>query len=238
VGDGGARLARWLLAASGAALCSEQAFAGAWVQAPGHRQQITEVSRERGDFGETWHTSAYSEYGLGKNWGGHLKVDTQIREDQNFDDRTAFDAGLQRAFNLGAHGGGGVVSVGASLLAGDALEGPDCSGKGYEMRAAYGRSAKVGGHNAFVNVEAAYNERGSACRRNLVESAAGIDITPKFHVIVKAWSETGDKARSAKAETDLLYDINKKYSASLGYRREISGAFDESGFVASVWRKF
>jgi hypothetical protein len=225
-----------MLAASGAAACAQHAVAGAWVQQPGHHQQITDVSRERGDFGETWHTSALSEYGLGKNWGGHLKVDTQIREDQNYDDRTSWDAGLQRAFNLGPQAG--VISVGGSLLAGEALEGPDCRGNGYELRAAYGLSGKVAGHNGFVNVEAAVNERGSACRRNLVEGAAGLDITPKFHVIVKAWSETGDKARSAKAEADLLYDINKKYSAGLGYRQEISGAFNESGFVASVWRKF
>ncbi|MEP7210386.1 MAG: hypothetical protein ABI740_06080 [Alphaproteobacteria bacterium] len=106
------------------------------------------------------------------------------------------------------------------------------------MRAAYGLSGRVAGHNAFINAEAAFNERGSNCQRNLVEGAAGIDVTPKFHVVVKAWSETGDKARSAKAEADLLYDISKKYSAGFGYRQEISGAFNESGFVASVWRKF
>ncbi|MEP7210387.1 MAG: hypothetical protein ABI740_06085 [Alphaproteobacteria bacterium] len=62
-------MARWMLAASGAALCGEQAFAGAWLQQPGHHQQITDVSRERGDFGETWHTSAFSEYGFTKRWG-------------------------------------------------------------------------------------------------------------------------------------------------------------------------
>jgi hypothetical protein len=225
-----------MLAASGAALCGEHAFAGAWVQQPGHRQQITDVSRERGDFGETWHTSAFSQYGLSKTWGGTLKVDTQIREDQQYDDRTALQAGVQRAFSFGPRGG--MLSLGGSLLAGEALEGPDCRGNGWELRAAYGLSAKVAGHNGYVNVEAAFNERGSACRRNLVEGAAGIDITPKFHVIVKAWSETGDKARSAKAEAGLLYDISKKYSAGLGYRQEISGAFNESGFVASVWRRF
>jgi hypothetical protein len=225
-----------MLAASGAALCGEHAFAGAWVQQSGHRQQITDVSRERGDFGETWHTSAFSDYGLGKDWGGHLKVDTQIREDQNYDDRTSFDAGLQRAFSLGQRGG--VISIGASLIAGEALEGPDCRGNGYETRAAYGLSGKVAGHNGFVNIEAAYRERGSACQRNLAEGAAGIDVTPKLHVIIKAWSETGDKARSAKAEADLLYDISKRYSAGFGYRQEVSGAFNESGFVVSVWRRF
>jgi hypothetical protein len=225
-----------MLAASGALACAEQAFAGAWVQEPGHRQQITDISRERGDFGETWFTSVFSQYGLGGHWGGTLKVDTQIREDQAYDDRTALSAGLQRAFSFGQRGG--VMSLGGSLLAGEALEGPDCRGNGWELRAAYGLSGKVAGHNGYVNVEAAFNERGSACQRNLVEGAAGIDVTPKVHVIVKAWSETGDKARSAKAEADLLYDINKKYSAGLGYRQEISGAFNESGFVASVWRKF
>lgn len=233
--EGGARLTRWVFAASGAALCGGHAFAGAWVQQPGHRQQITEVSRERGDFGETWHSSAFSEYGLGKNWGGRLKVDTQVREDQNYDDRTALEAGVQRAFGLGRRG---VVSIGASLLAGEALEGPDCRGNGYGVRGAYGLSGRVAGRNAFVNIEAGFSERGPDCQRNLVEAAAGIDVTPKFHIVIKGWSETGDKARSAKAEADLLYDIGKTYSAGLGYRREVSGAFDESGFVVSVWRRF
>ncbi len=76
-------MARWLMAAAGAAAGSGQAFAGAWVQTPGHSQQITDISRERGDFGETWRTDVYGEYGLAKNWGGTLKLDTQIREDQN-----------------------------------------------------------------------------------------------------------------------------------------------------------
>ncbi|MBI1358663.1 MAG: hypothetical protein GC155_00080 [Alphaproteobacteria bacterium] len=197
-------------------------------------QQITDIWRERGDFGETWHTDVYGEYGLAKNWGGTLKLDTQIREDQNYDDRTSMEAGLQRSFAMSPRS---VIAISASVLAGEALEGPECRGTGYETRAGYGRSASLGGHNAFVNVEAAFRSRGSDCERNLVEVAAGVDLTPKLHTILKAWSETGDKARSAKIETDLLYDIGK-YSAGIGYRQEVSNAFDESGIVIAVWRRF
>lgn len=228
------KAARILLLASGSALCAGEAIAGAWTQAPGHRQTINSISRERGVSGEVWRTDSLGEYGLAKGWGGRLRLESQLTLDEGPGDKLSVEAGLQRAFSLG---GRRSVEVSGSLLAGEALEGPDCRGGGYETRLGLGQSFVLGGRDGFVVVEGAFRARGSACERIVTETAVGSDIGLGFRAIAKAYTEQGDGARSAKVEAMLLYDFGK-YSAGFGYRREISGAFKEEGFVVSVWQRF
>ncbi len=231
---GGDSALRWLAVLSGAASFGEHAFAGAWTQAPGGSQQISTVSREAGDFGETWRGDYLAEYGWKGGWGGHLKLENQLRLDEGRDDRLSVEAGIKRSFAMGDRG---AVAVQASLLAAESLAGPDCEGEGYEARAAWGTSRSFGARNGFVNVELARRERGAVCERTLVEAAAGVDIAPRWRTIVKAWSEHGDGADTAKAEASLLYETGP-YSWGLGYRREISGAFQEDGVLLSLWRRY
>ena len=62
-----------MLATARAAGCSE-AFAGAWVQASGERLEISNVSRETGEFGENWTSDLHIEYGLAEGWGLNAKI--------------------------------------------------------------------------------------------------------------------------------------------------------------------
>lgn len=214
--------------------CSGEALAGAWVQAPGERLEISTLSRESGEFGENWTTDLHIEYGLSEGWGVSAKVASQFRYGVIEENRFAMEAGVQRSFALGDRAAFGVK---ASVLGAEALNGPDCQGLGYEARASLGTSRSVFGREAFVNVEAARREREEGCTRELLEIAAGIDVAPKWRTLVKAWTEQGDGARTAKVEAGLFREFGK-YSAGLGYRREISGEFEESGIVVSLWGRF
>ncbi len=219
---------------SSAGLGAGAAHAGAWTLAPGTSQGINTLAREVGDFGETWRTDTLGEYGLAKNWGGRLRLENQLRLEESYDDRLSIEAGLQRSFRFGQRGS---VSVSASVLAGEALEGPECRGWGYETKVEAGRSFAVGHGSAFVNVETAFRSRGAACGRIVSGVTAGVDLSKDWWVVGKVFNEQGDGARSTKAEAMLLYDWGK-YSYGLGYRREISGAFEEDGWVIAIWQKF
>ena len=234
MGDDRVNLARWtVLAAAGGAVASE-ADAGAWTQTPGERLEISTVSRETGDFGETWSSDLHIEYGVADGWGINAKIASQFRYGVIEDDRFTLEAGVQRSFTLGDRA---ACAIKGSLLGAEALDGPDCQGLGYEARAAIGASRNVLGREAFVNIEAARRERSDGCTRALAEIAAGVELAPKWRTLVKAWSEEGDGARSAKIEAGVFREFDN-YSAGLGYRREISGAFEESGIVVSLWGRF
>jgi hypothetical protein len=227
---GGSASLRWLAVISGVAPLAEPAFAGAWTQKAGEQQWIATVSRETGDFGQAWRADDYVEAGFGGGWGLNLKVEGEIRIADTFDDRTAVRAGLQKSFALGDRGS---FSVAASWLGGEALDGPECQSDGYEARTALGTSYALGSREGFVNVEAAWRARGENCERGLIEAAAGIEVAQNWSVQVKAWHEEGDGALSAKAEASLIHDFGP-IDVGLGWREEISGAFDEKGWIVSA----
>ncbi len=234
MGDIRGRAARLgVMATVSAAGCGE-AFAGAWVQARGERLEISNVSRETGEFGENWTSDLHIEYGLAEGWGLNAKIASQFRYGVIEEDRFAMEAGVQRSFALGDRAAFGVK---ASVLGAEALNGPDCQGLGYETRTALGASRSLLGREAFANVEAARREREEGCVRNLVEVAAGVEIVPRWRTLVKAWNENGDGARTTKVEAGIFRDFDR-YSAGLGYRQEVSGAFQESGIVVSLWGRF
>jgi hypothetical protein len=227
---GGSASLRWLVVISGVAPLAAPAFAGAWTQKAGESQTISSVSRETGDFGEAWRSDEYLETGFGGGWGFNLKVEGEIRIADTYDDRTAFRAGLQKSFALGERASFSVI---ASWLGGEALDGPECESDGYEARTALGSSYAIGSREAFVNLEAAWRARGEDCERGVIEAAAGIEFAPRWSVLVKAWHEEGDGALSAKAEASLVHDFGPM-AVGLGWREEISGAFEERGWLVTA----
>lgn len=234
MGDSRIGFTRWALAAAASGGAADKACAGAWTQAPGDRLEISTVSRETGDFGETWSSDLHVEYGVADGWGVSAKIASQFRYGLIDDDRFTIEAGVQRAFPIGERAS---FAIKGSVLGAEALDGPDCQGLGYEARAALGASRKVFGREAFVNVETARRERSDGCTRGLAEVAVGMDVAPKWRALTKAWTESGDGARTAKVEAGLFREFGK-YSAGLGYRREVSGEFEESGIVVSLWGRF
>jgi hypothetical protein len=231
---GGSAAARWAIAISGIAPIAEPAFAGAWTPEAGSFKSIVSVSREAGEFGQVWRSDGFSEFGFAGGWAANFKFETETRIEGLVEERSGFHAGLQKSFALGDRAS---FSLMATYLGGEALEGPDCVGEGYETRAAIGTSYALGTRETFVNVEAGWRSRGDFCGRNLIEASAGIEVFPKWQVIGKAWSEKGDGARSIKAEATLLHDFGD-VSLGLGWREEISGEFEEKGWVVSAWTEF
>jgi hypothetical protein len=219
---------------------AQPAVAGAWTQAPGDQQWIASISREENDFGEAWRADDLVAFGFEGGWGANIKVESELRTPGSVlgggavDDRLGFHAGVQKSFALGERAS---FSVMVSYLGGESIDGPDCEGGGYEMRAALGTSFALGGREGFVNVETAAKSRGEGCDRRAWEVAAGIEVAPKWQVIAKGWTEQGSYADSTKAEAMLLHDFGS-LSMGLGWREEVSGEFEEKGWVVSAWKTF
>ncbi len=233
--SGGGAGARWVLAISGAAAFAPSAWAGAWTLPADKRQTITTVSRETNDVGETWRADDFDEFGLGGGWAFNLKVETENRFGLENDSRTSIRAGVQKSFAIGDRAS---FSVTGSYLNGESLDGLDCEGEGYETRAAIGTSFNLLGREGFVNVEGASKVRDDTCHRTSFEVTAGVEVVRKLTVIGKAWTEDGSFAHTTKVEGTLLYAWDNKLSIGAGWREEISGDFEEKGWVVSVWRKY
>lgn len=194
------------------------ANAGAWTLPEGQQSWFATISRESGDFGQAWRADDFSELGLGDGWGVNGKVESEIRIGSTYDDRSGVRLGLQKSFAIGERGS---VSVQASLLAGESLDGPECLGGGYEARAAIGTSFAALGREGFVNVEVGHRVR-DRCERTIVEFATGLEVLPAWSLGFKAWQDGSGSTASAKAEISTSYNLGL-FSVGVGWRQEISG---------------
>jgi hypothetical protein len=229
-----ARMARWVLALSGAGAMAETASAGAWSQPAGEGQSISTISRELRDEGETWRADDLIEFGLGGGWETGLKFEVSLAYLDQFDSRTGAQAYIKKSFALTERT---ALSFQAAVVTGESLIDPDCSGGGFETRAAFGVSFNVFGREGFANIEAGRREQGEYCTRSLSEAAIGLAMTDHWRGVAKVWEERGEGAFSSKAELTLLRKF-EDFSAGIGYRAEVSGAFEEEGFLVSYWSDF
>jgi len=209
------------------------ANASAWALAEGVQQTFATISRESGDFGQSWRADDYTELGLGDGWALNAKIETNIRISDVYDDRSGFRFGLMKAFALGERGS---VSVQASFLGGESLDGPECAGEGWEARAAVGTSFSLAGREGYVNLEAGRRFRGE-CERGVVEVATGLEFAPDWSLGVKAWQDGTTSAGSAKAEIAISRDFGP-LALGVGWREEISGNFEEKGWLVSLSGSF
>ena len=226
---------RWLIAMSATAPLAAPAFAGAWTQPAKSSLSIVTVAHASIDGGEMWREETLSESGLGGGWGVNLKLETEQRFAAVNSDKTGWRLGAQKSFALGDRTS---VALIASYIGGDSFDSSFCQGNGLETRAALGTSFQLLGREAFVNVEAGYRTREDQdCEHIVGEAAFGIDLTSNLSTTVKTWTEEGEEGRSTKVEASLLYDFGP-LSLGLGWREEVSGAFEEKGWLVSAWRSF
>ena len=182
-----------------------------------------------------WRTENLTESGIGGGWGLNLKLENEKRLAGPGDDRTGWRLGLQKSFALGDRTSAALI---ASYIGGDSFDSSFCQGDGVETRAALGTSFQLLGREAFVNAEAGYRTREDQdCERILGEFAFGMDLAPNLSATLKTWAEDGEEGRSAKVEASLLYDFGP-LAVGLGWREEVSGAFEEKGWLVSAWRSF
>ena len=209
------------------------AHAGAWSLASGEQSWFATISRESGDFGQAWRADDFNETGLGGGWGFNVKVESEIRIGDTYDDRSGARFGVQKAFPIGERAS---FSLQASLLAGESLDGPECPGGGYEARAAIGTSFSRFGREGFVNVEAGHRVRHN-CERNVLEFATGVEVAPGWNFGLKAWRDGQGVSESAKAEISTSYNFGE-FAVGVGWREEISGNFNEKGWAVSASSRF
>lgn len=231
--NGGTASVRWLAVFTGVAPLAEPAFAGAWTQPISGSQTISSISREEHSAGETWRADNFGEYGLGGGWGFNMKFETEMRFTTDDDKRLGFHAGVQKSFPIGERASFSMI---ATYLGGESLDGPDCLGQGYETRAAIGTSFSMGEREGFVNAELGWRARGS-CQREVFEVTAGIDIAPSIGLVAKVWNDDSTFAQSTKAETTLLYELADDFAIGFGWREELSGDFEEQGWVLSLTQR-
>lgn len=231
MGGGSVRLRGALVLAASSTL-APAAHAGAWSVADGEQKWFATISRETGDFGQAWRADDFTEIGIGDGWQVVTKLETQIRIGDTYDDRSGFRLGVQKAFAIDDRTS---FSLLASYLGGESLDGVECAGEGYEVRAAIGTSFSVAGRNGFVNVEAGHRAR-DACERNVFEAAAGVEVAPSWNLGLKAWQDGGADG-STKAEINLTYAFDG-LGVGVGWREEVSGNFAEKGWVVSASTRF
>jgi hypothetical protein len=230
---GGSAGARGLLLLAGTCAITPSAHASAWAIAEGVQQWFATVSRETGDFGETWRADDFVEYGLGDGWAINGKIESEIRIADIYDDRSGYRLGVMKAFPLGDRAS---FSVQASLIGGESTAGAECVGGGHEARAAIGTSFSLWGREGFVNVEAGHSQRGD-CGRSLAEFALGLEFASGWDMTLKAWNEGGGQNGSTKAEFMISHDFGL-LAVGAGWREEISGNFDERGWILSASARF
>lgn len=228
---GGVRLRGVMLLAASSPL-APIAHAGAWSVPEGKQQWYATVSRETGDFGQAWRADDFTEVGVGDGWQVVTKFESQISIGDTYDDRSGFRVGVQKAFAIDDRTS---FSLLASYLGGESLDGAECVGGGYEVRAAIGRSFALGDREGYVNVEAGHRARDD-CERNVLEVAAGLEFAPSWNLGLKAWQDGGSDG-SAKAELNLGYDLGF-VGVGIGWRQEISGNFEEKGWIVSAQTRF
>lgn len=215
-------------------LAAPVAHAGAWTQPDGETLEISSVSRERGGFGETWRTDLYLEHGLSPRWSGHLKVEGQIRIEDDVDDRTAVEFGVRRRLWSADNA---AVSVQMTALLAEELDGEECAGAGGEARLAAGYSRGLGAGSLFLNAETAWRRRSAGCDRALAEITAGYAPVKRVSLQLKAWVEDGPFEATGKAEALAFWSFDD-LSVGAGYRRSVLGPLDEEGVVVTLWRRY
>jgi hypothetical protein len=67
----------------------------------------------------------------------------------------------------------------------------------------------------------------------VAEFATGLNFAPDWDLTVKAWTEQGDGARSTKGEISISRSFGD-FSIGAGWRQEVSGRFEEKGWVLSA----
>lgn len=212
---------------------TEPAHAGAWSLPQGSHSWLATISRETGDFGEAWRADDFTEMGLGDGWNVNIKIESEIRIASTYDDRSGARLGLQKSFALGDRGS---FAIQASALLGESLDGIECEGEGYEIRAAVGSSFNMWGREGFVNLETGRRQRGD-CNRDVSEIALGYDFAPDWNATVKFWTEGGGETGVTKAEASVMRDF-WGIGIGLGWREEISRNFEEKGWIVSGRARF
>lgn len=242
------------------------ACAAAWPQAPGHTQLIVSYEPSSADTqydanGKAsislvqWSQSNFSvfaDHGL----TDRLSVTTKI----NFQDYKAVStrfSGLG-SVELGARWtvhkaddfvfAVGVSAEGLGKGRRSDFDAPAAkSGTDYDVRAYFGKSFKLVGGDAFVNIEAARHLRQYDADQWRVDSTLGLKPSPRWMILVQSFAGQTDKAAGSQARWNNVqasvvrsFGPHQETSVQLGLRQTMSGRNvpKVNAVVLSMWKTF
>jgi hypothetical protein len=238
--------------------------AGAWPQESGRGQVIIKLEPSTADKGfdgdgntasigkwDTRNVSVYSDYGLTDRITVYAKADYQDFKT----DSTSYSG-------LGSVEIGGRVTVAktdtAILAVGAGVEGlgkgrrsdfdqATSKGTDAELRAYGGKSFKIAGKDAFLDVQVAKRWREKEADQVRVDATVGIKPDPKWMVMAQVYAGQTDKeawgrAKWTNAELSVVRHLGDKQdiSVQLGARQTLSGENvpQVKALSLSIWKRF
>ena len=237
------------------------AYAGAWPTPKGDTQLILKVEDEQGGEGydpsrnrvaipyqRQDYLSLFLEHGLTSSLTLQAKASYTSGEDQfvRYSGRGPIELGLHwAAFQRGRtvisfYAGGLYNGVGQNAY----YARPDIGHYDGELRALFGQSARIAGHETFVDAEVAHLFRsGGLADENRFDLTAGVYATPKWLVLFQSYSGATDdsvvKSDWVKLEGGVVRHLGP-WSLQAGWRGVVYGRETpiSSGPVIGVWRRF
>lgn len=253
----GAAVAILMLALAGAG----GAHAGAWPTPKGQTQVIVKIEDEQA--GEAYgpsrnrtpipylrddYLTLFIEHGLTPTLTVQAKASYTSGEDQfvRYSGRGPIEFGLRwAAFQRGRT----VISLYAGGIAPGVGRNADYAGVNQgrgdaELRGLIGQSAKIAGHETFVDAEVARLIRsGALADETRFDLTAGVYATPTWLVLFQSYSGATDdpvvKADWVKLEGGLVRHLGS-WSLQAGWRGVVRGRATpiSSGPVVGVWKRF
>ncbi len=241
------------------------AAAGAWTQPAGSGQLVLSFFHSdspksydangrlspRPDYRKSELYALY-EYGLTDRLTLILTPSLQdIRSGQDRQSGLGYsDLGLR--YRLLQQGGWvGAVQALARLPQGDADNRPQLSDSDtqYEVRGLLGKGFQLGGHDAFVNLEAAYRLRMGAPPNELrLDLTAGYRLTPALQLLAQSFTTVSAGGGAAgqsfyddtKLQLSLAYDLDPATTLQAGLLATVAGrnTLRERGLMLALWHRF
>ncbi len=242
---------------------ADQGQASAWPQAPGHTQVI--ASLEPG--GAQWaygasgaktlaltrwdqtDLSVYVDHGVSRRFSVTAKVNfkTYHTDSERFSGLGSLELGGRWTMHQGDDY---VLALGASLEAGGHGRRNDFdtdlrAATDYDLRAYVGKSFIFGGHNSFINLEAARHLRSFEANQWRLESTFGIKSNKNNGMIMlQAFAgqtdpRSGFQSKWLNVEASLVHPLGPG-SLQVGLRKTVLGQNVPAvtALIVSVWRSF
>lgn len=212
------------------------ALAAPWIQEEGGLYTRIALAAEEVEGLSAWRGDVYGEYGVSDKWTLTAKLEGVAFEDSASDfNRQGWRAtGRRQLFQY--KGWLGSVEIGA--LQGEAIGGANgCETLGAEARAGVAWSGAWQKTETFTFAEVAGRFH-DGCRRERFEYGLGQRLTRNVWSVSQVWIERGNRnARSDKLQTEFLWKA-KSFEASIGYRQEMGGQFEEESIFVSFAKKY
>ena len=173
----------------------------------------------------------YGEWGVSTEWTVSAKYERVDFETSNVFDSDGWRLTGRRQLWSGQTW---VSSVEFGVLEGAALGGfRGCEDSGLEVGAGAGWSDTTRLGDVYIGGMVSHRAHESGCYHDRFEGVIGYTPPEGLTWTVQLWSERGEDDRSDKIEIMMSKRFDR-FEPGIGYRKEVSGEFEESALVVSI----